>query len=64
MTLTAAHKELIRLLAAEAVDHYLDEHHNLLQTTKEEPMRETPIKERQCPPSKKENAGGNFVTTP
>jgi hypothetical protein len=40
MTLTAAHRELIRLLAAEAVDHYLEEHHNLLQT-EEEPMRDT-----------------------
>jgi hypothetical protein len=63
MRLTAAHKELIRLLAAEAVDHYLNEQ-NLLQTTKEEPMQDTTLKERQCPPSKKETADGSFATTP
>ena len=38
MKLTPAHKALIKLLAAAAVDEFLEEPQNLLHQTKEEPM--------------------------
>lgn len=41
MSLLPAHKELIKLLAAEAVDQFLEEHPNLLQTQERKPMDNT-----------------------